>query len=329
MGGVPLMTAVSGEVRVHAFDVVDLPQDPPSLGNLLAWAPQPIPVLPVVGVVLAVWYCWAVHRMRARGRTWPWSRTASFLAGCLLLVSVTGLGVEGYGYRLFSVWMFQHLTLSMAIPPMLVLGAPGTLLLRTTPHHGLGRPILTAAVVGLRSRSARILLSPGVTIPLFLFSYYGIYLSPVFDTVAETWIGHTGLEVFFLVTGVLFILPVLSLDPLPVKQSSLGKFFDLFLEMPLHVFFGVILMMATTPLLSTFATLPAAWGIDPMQDQQWAGALAWSYGEPVALVVVVVFAIRWNRDENRVARIREKQAERDGNRELDAYNAYLQSLPKR
>ncbi|MBM4569034.1 cytochrome c oxidase assembly protein [Rhodococcus hoagii] len=308
--------------------MTSIPQAPPSLSTLLTWAPQPVPVLPMIGILLALWYCWAVRQMRVRGRAWSWTRTASFLAGCVLLVAVTGLGVEGYGYRLFSVWMFQHLTLSMAIPPLLVLGAPGTLLMRTTPHRGIGRRIRRAALAGLRSHSARILLSPGVTIPLFLFSYYGIYLSPVFDAVAGTWLGHTGLEVFFLVTGILFILPVLSLDPLPSKQSNLGKFFDLFLEMPLHVFFGVILMMATAPLVSTFAEPPPAWGSDPMKDQQWAGALAWSYGEPVALVIVVVFAIRWNRDENRSARIRETRAEREGNHELDAYNAYLKSLPK-
>ncbi|MBM4569095.1 cytochrome c oxidase assembly protein [Rhodococcus hoagii] len=223
--------------------------------------------------------------------------------------------------------MFQHLTPSMAIPPMLVLGAPGTLFLRTTPHRGVGRTMLTAALAGLRSPAARVLLSPGVTVPLFLFSYYGIYLSPVFDTISESWFGHIGFEAFFLVTGILVILPVLSLDPLPSKQSNLGKFFDLFIEMPLHVFFGVILMMATTPLLGGFATLPAAWNIDPMKDQQWAGALAWSYGEPVALVIIVVFAGRWNRDESRTAQRKEQQADRDGNRELDAYNAYLKSLP--
>ena len=96
---------------------------------------------------------------------------------------------------------------------------------------------------------------------------------------ASSWVGHTGLELFFLATGVLFIVPVLSSGPLPVKQSNLGRCFDLFVEMPLHVFIGVILMMATSPLLSTFTNPPASWNVDLMADQQMAGALAWSYGE--------------------------------------------------
>lgn len=49
------------------------------------------------------------------------------------LAAVTGLAIDGYGYRLFSAFMFQHLTLSILVPPLLVLGAPGRLLLRSTP----------------------------------------------------------------------------------------------------------------------------------------------------------------------------------------------------
>lgn len=308
---------------------VDLPTAPPTLSTLLAWDPQPLPVLPALGIVLVLWYSWALTRLRARGRRWPWPRTASFLSGCALLVATTALGVEGYGYQLFSAWMFQHLTLSMAVPPLLVLGAPGLLLLRTTAHHGPGRIVLITALSALRSRGARILLHPAVTIALFLFSYYGIYLSPVFDATAGTAVGHIGLEVFFLLTGLLFIVPILSIGPLPGRPSYLGRFFDLFVEMPLHVFFGVILMMASTPLVATFATSPPEWGIDPLDDQEWAGALAWSYGEPVALLVVVLFAVRWYRSEQRTAAAEDRYGRVEAERERAAYNAYLRSLPSR
>lgn len=309
-------------------DWMRLPTAPPSLGTLLAWDPPPLPVLPLTAAVLAAWYCWARWRLHRCGRSWPAVRTVAFLTGCALLGATTGLGLERYGFVLFSVWMFQHLTLSMAVPPLLVLGAPGLLLLRTTSHHGPARMISAAALAALRSRGARWLLSPAVTIPLFLASYYGIYLSPVFDAVAGTWLGHTGLEVFFLLTGLLFIVPILSVGPLPGRPGYLGRFFDLFVEMPLHVFFGVILMMASVPLVATFAAPPPDWGIDPLDDQQWAGALAWSYGEPIALAVVVLFAMRWYRHERRTAAVRERHGAVQAEQDLAAYNTYLRSLPR-
>ncbi|MFF2551583.1 cytochrome c oxidase assembly protein [Nocardia sp. NPDC058058] len=303
---------------------IHLPEAPPSLANLLAWQPQPIPVLPALGFGLALWYCLGVRRMRRSGREWPWWRTACFLTGCALLITVMGLAVEGYGYKLFSVWMFQHLTLSMTIPPLLVLGAPGVLLLRSTPHHGVGRIVLGAALIGLRSRLARIVLHPACTIPLFLFSYYGLYLTSVLDLVGSSVAGHLGLELFFLLSGVLFIIPVLSIGPLPVRQTNLGRFFDVFVEMPLHVFIGIIVMMSTAPIVRRFTDPPSGWGVDILGDQWLAGALAWSYGEPVSLIVVIVFAIRWRRDEQESnARIESRP---DGDAELRAYNAYLASL---
>ncbi|MCV7303574.1 cytochrome c oxidase assembly protein [Mycobacterium barrassiae] len=295
---------------------------------MLGWLPPPVPLLPMVAVGLAVWYLVAVRIVRSHGRQWTWMRTASFLAGCTALAAVTGLAIDSYGYRLFSAFMFQHLTLSILVPPLLVLGAPGRLLLRSTPHRGVGRYVLIAALGALRCRASRIVLHPGFTIPVFLLSYYGLYLSDLFDAAAASVAGHVALQVFFLASGLLFILPILSTGPLPVRQSNLGRFFDIFVEMPLHVFIGVILMMAPRALTDTFAQPPANWNVDPVADQAVAGALAWSYGEPVALLTTLIFAIRWRRDEESESAKREADVER-GDAELAAYNAFLRGLHQR
>ncbi len=302
-----------------------LPATPPSVSAMLAWLPPAVPLLPVAAIGAAVWYLAAVRAVTARGRAWPWTRTVSFIAGCLALAAVTGLAIDSYGYRLFSAFMFQHLTLSILVPPLLVLGAPGRLLLRSTPHRGVGRYVLIAALCGLRCRVSRIALNSGFTIPVFLLSYYGLYLSNLFDAAASSVAGHVALQVFFLASGLLFILPILSTGPLPVRQSNLGRFFDIFIEMPLHVFIGVILMMAPRALTETFANPPAAWNVDPVADQGIAGALAWSYGEPVAVLTTLIFAVRWRRDEEAESSKREADVERD-DAELAAYNAFLRGL---
>ncbi|MFA4081113.1 cytochrome c oxidase assembly protein [Mycobacteroides salmoniphilum] len=302
-----------------------IPAEPPTVWSLLGWDPPTIPVLPVVAVLLASWYVVSVIRLHRMGRSWPWWSTVSFLSGCLILGAVMGLSIERYGFRLFSAFMFQQLTLSILVPPLLVLGAPGRLLLRSTPHHGVGRWVLVAALAGLRSRTAALLLHPAVTIPLFLFSYYGLYLSQLFDTIAATWLGHSGLEIFFLVSGLLFVIPILSTDPMPIRQTNLGRMFDIFVEMPLHVFIGVILMMAPRPLIGIFANPPTGWAVDPVKDQALAGALAWSYGEPIALATTLIFAIRWRREEQVETEARESDDARQED-ELASYNRFLRQL---
>ncbi|GAB2524927.1 cytochrome c oxidase assembly protein [Microbacterium sp. NPDC077391] len=302
---------------------------PPTLEAFLTPILPPVPVLPVLGLLMAVMYLAGAIRLWRQGRRWSVARTVCFLLGCIVLVAVTGLAVEGYGYLLFSVFMFQQLTLMMAIPPLLVLGSPGTLLLRATPHRGLGRVILRLALAGLRSRIARWALSPWIAMPLFLMSFYGFYLGGLADPILQTPGGHPLLEIAFLAAGVLFTIPILSNDPLPVRMTYPGRAMDLFAEAALHAFFGVFLMMSPTLFVETFAGPTTALGIDPLDDQWLAGALAWSYGEGPTVVMLLYVMHRWFRDDTARAAKADKYADAHGDPELDAYNAYLDALRKK
>ena len=302
---------------------------PPTLEAFLTPILPPVPVLPVLGLLMAVMYLAGAIRLWRQGRRWSVARTVCFLLGCIVLVAVTGLAVEGYGYLLFSVFMFQQLTLMMAIPPLLVLGSPGTLLLRATPHRGLGRVILRLALAGLRSRIARWALSPWIAMPLFLMSFYGFYLGGLADPILQTPGGHPLLEIAFLAAGVLFTIPTLSNDPLPVRMTYPGRAMDLFAEAALHAFFGVFLMMSPTLFVETFAGPTTALGIDPLDDQWLAGALAWSYGEGPTVVMLLYVMHRWFRDDTARAAKADKYADAHGDPELDAYNAYLDALRKK
>lgn len=302
---------------------------PPDLLGFLRLDPAASPILPAIAIVLACLYLLGAARLWARGRSWSIGRTILFLAGCVSIFATTATGLETYGAGMFSVFMFQQLTLMMITPVLLVLGAPGTLLLRATPHRFGGQWILRAAHVGLRSPVARFLLHPGFTLPLFLLSYYGLYLGGLADWFLATGQGHVLAEVLFLAAGVLFTVPILSPDPLPRRQSYVGRILDVFGEMALHAFFGVIVMMAATPLVKAFADPPVGWGVDPVADQQVAGALAWSYGEAPNLIIVLILLHLWYRSDTRKARADDVRKDRIGDADLDAYNDYLASLGNR
>lgn len=287
---------------------------------------QPLPIIPVLILVVAGLYLAGAIRLWRQRRRWSVPATASFLSGCLVTAVVTGVGIEGYGFRLFSAFMFQQLTLMMAVPPLLVLGRPGTLLLRATPHLGVGRLVLRVALRGLRSAAGRALLHPAVGIALFLLSFYGLYLGSLADRLLSTWASHVALELVFLLAGVLFTVPVLSSDPLPRRQRQWGRAVDMFVEMPLHAFFGVIVMMASAPLVATFSRPPASWGVDVMSDQGVAGGLAWSYGELPSLVMLLIVFARWEREERGSNDERMLTGRTVAQAQLDDYNAYLARL---
>lgn len=306
-----------------------MPSATETLGRLLAWHPQPIPVFPAACLFAAVLYGGAVIRLRRRGDVWPIGRTVAFGLGlaCVLVVTATGIG--GYGMELLSVHMVQHMTLSMLAPIPLLLGAPITLALRALHPAGSGRrgprEVLLAV---LHSRWATVMTSPFITLPLLIASLYGLYFTPLFGALMRTWWGHDLMLAHFVAVGLLFYFPLLAVDPAPRKPHPVVGMLELLVGMPFHAFFGIAVMMSTGLIAPFFAHPPAAWGVDPMADQSTAGSIAWAFGEIPTLIMLLVMAARWMRSEQRAARRLDRAADRDGDAELTAYNDYLESLAR-
>lgn len=84
-----------------------------------------------------------------RGDAWPTGRTVLWLLGLLSLVSVTWTGLAGYAAALFSVYMAQHMVLSMLTPILLLLAAPIMLTLRAFPLLGHQLMLIHFLAVGL------------------------------------------------------------------------------------------------------------------------------------------------------------------------------------
>ncbi len=104
---------------------------------------------------------------------------------------------------------------------------------------------------------------------------------------------------------------------------------ELFLPVPFHAFFGVAIMMAGSLVVDTFAEPPAGWGVDPLADQGVAGGIVWAFGElPTVLVLAVVF-FSWAGSDERRGRAIDRAADRNGDAELEAYNARLEPWPTR
>jgi putative copper resistance protein D len=311
-----------------------LPELPPTTGRVLGLdlgAASPVAWL---AVLLAVVYLGGLWRLHRRGVRWPVLRTVAWLAGCASVFHVCASGLQSYGMALFSLHMVQHMVLTMISPLLLLLGAPVTLALRALPASpgpsGVPRRLLLR---GLHSRLGRIVAHPLFTVPLFIVSLYGVYLTPVFDDLMRTTPGHTFMLLHFLMTGLLFFGPILAVDPWPRRAGHGARMLELLLPAPFHAFFGVIVMISNTLLLTSFAGAPESWDIDPLYDQGAAGGIAWSFGElPTVLVLAVVF-FQWSRSEDRTNRAAERARERAIARgesgedpALTAYNERLRRL---
>ncbi|MFB7335349.1 cytochrome c oxidase assembly protein [Streptomyces adustus] len=302
---------------------MDLP--PFTLGRGLQWSADPFFLVACL-LALAL-YGWGVVRLRRRGDAWPVGRTVSFTVGVLTVMAVMCTALNDYGMVMFSVHMVQHMVISMLSPILILLGAPATLALRALPVAGRGRKGPRELLLALlHSRYMRIITHPAFTIPLFIASLYALYFSPLFDFLMGSRAGHIAMMVHFLAVGVVFFWPIIGVDPGPNRPGHLMRMLELFAGMPFHAFFGIALMMASTPMVDSFRNPPASLAIDALSDQNAAGGIAWAFSEIPSVLVLIALLFQWYGSEQRQAKRSDRAAERDGDKELEAYNAYLASL---
>ncbi|MET8860107.1 cytochrome c oxidase assembly protein [Streptomyces sp. NPDC004579] len=306
---------------------MDLP--PFTLGRGLEWSADPFFLVAcLLGLGL---YGWGVVRLARRGDAWSWGRTAAFLTGVLTVMLVMCTRLNDYGMVMFSVHMVQHMVISMLSPILLLLGAPITLALRALPvaaKRGSKGP-RELLLMFLHSRYMKIVTHPAFTIPMFIASLYGLYFSPLFDFLMGSTAGHIVMMCHFLLVGLFFFWPIMGVDPGPHRPGYLMRMLELFAGMPFHAFFGISLMMASGPMVESYKNPPASLGLDALADQTAAGGIAWAFSEIPSVLVLLALLFQWYNSEQRQARRLDRAADRDGDKELEAYNAYLASLNAR
>lgn len=327
-------TPPSAAERPEGSIVYDLsgypdPGPPDSMSWLTSWQIDWL-WLPVTVIAIVVYIRW-VLRLRARGDHWPLLRTISWILGWLVFFYFTSGGPGVYGKVSFSWHMIEHMGVAMIAPLLMVPGAPITLALRALPARKdktLGPRELILATV--HSSYLRVLANPVVASALFFFSLAIFYYSPLFELAMRTHTGHVLMMVHFLATGYMFTWVLIGVDPGPKRWPPIALLIVLLVTISFHAFFGVILTQSTELLAENFfGRLDLPWMPDPLADQRTGGAIAWGVGEAPTLVLAIGVAWQWMRSDSRETTRLDRRADRDGDAELEAYNAHLAELNRR
>jgi len=318
------------------------PEDP--VGALLGF-PAPPPLTParyftefypsvlwlaVVAVALAA-YGWGVYRLRRRGDRWPVTRIAFWTAGCLALTFVTSGGPAVYGRLAFSTHMLQHMTLMIVVPLLLVFGAPVTLALRAIPARRDGsfgpRETILALV---HARALRVLGHPVTAAALFTGSLIAFYYTGLFRLAMVTHGGHVLMTAHFLAVGYLFVWSLVGPDPGPTRPPYPLRLILLLVTLAFHAFFGISLMESGTVLAPDWwQALGQTDQAALLADQQVGGAIAWATGDLPSFALGLALVVAWVRSDAAERRRRDRQADRNDDAELRAYNERLAELARR
>jgi putative copper resistance protein D len=306
------------------------PPAPTIGGLLLGW--QPEWTMLSLAVIFAGLYTLGLRRLHQNQIRWSKLAATSFYLGIVLVLWTTSSGIAKYAQLTFSAHMVQHMVLSMLAPIFLVLGAPITLALRALPttndhNHRTAREWLLA---GLHSRYSTLLTHPIVVLVIFTVGLYGVYFTNLFAKLMSGHAGHVFMEVHFLLTGLLFSYVVIGVDPSPRKVPYGARLMLVLLALSLHAFFAIAIMQSKIPIgAEWYSQVQPPWLTSALADTYAGGGVAWALGEIPTLILVVVVAIQWSRDESKTAKRIDRTADRDGDAQREAYNAYLRGLDQR
>jgi putative membrane protein len=267
------------------------PGQPPAPHDLWsAWSLHPVLL---GGLLLAAW---AYHRGQASGPKRPadrW-RARCFWAALAALGLALLSPLDALSGALASAHMGQHLLLLLVAAPLLALSAPSSAILRgSSPavRRASGR---WRRRVGLTHANLRPLRHPAAVWLASVAVLWFWHAAGPYDAALASQALHLLEHGSFLVTAVLFWQMVVGVRGAARVPGGLGVLLVFAMAMQ-SVFLAVLLTFARTPWYSGYATTTAPWGLDPLTDQQLAGALMWIPAGGIYLVVALALLVAWIR----------------------------------
>lgn len=248
----------------------------------------------VVGIGL-VGAMWAYRRGSRRHRFPhdPWRPRCFWLGAAAVAVALLS-PLDPLAAELASAHMVQHVVLILVAAPLLAYSAPVTTLL-------IGAPRFVRRRAGQMMRRLRAvhagveaLRSPGAAWLLHAATLWFWHASVPYDLALEHPVIHGVEHATFLGTGVLFWSTLLRRRG--SRSTSYGYGVLLVFTMAMQsVLLAALLTFARTPWYDGYRDTTQAWGLEPLADQQLAGAIMWV---PAGLFYVgagVAFVAMWIR----------------------------------
>ena len=215
----------------------------------------------VLELVLGGAYVVAAARPSPRGRRWPVSRTACYIGGLALFATAVQSPLAAHD-EVPWVHSTQHLVIMMAVPPLMVLGAPMTLLLRTVSPKARREIVAVLRDPAMKSVSGRV-AGVGLTVEYYATMLL-VMLTPLYRLSLEHQAVHIGIHAYLLLCGLLFWMPLVGRDPTGWRPSLQVKLLVVAIGIPAYALLGILVGARSDPLGgigSLPATHAAAWAL--------------------------------------------------------------------
>lgn len=284
-----------GFILVCGVNSVPSPEFPQVL-TTFAVEPVPLYLLIATGTV----YLWLFRRIRRtrQRRLFPAWRAVAFVSG-IALATLTVFGpLAAYDHTFLSAHMVQHFVLITIAPPLLLVGAPLTLLLLSAGKQAREEWFYPV----LHSSPFHAFTNPLVGLVLFALVPTAWYVTPLFEWSLDNDLLHYAGYGIFLFAGIHYWWPIIPSNPTRWHVPFPVQLLYLLALVPIHAFLGMLFYGPDRVIYEDLAAVPREWGPDVLLDQQIAGAIMLLGGEILGLLALITVAVRWAQHEEATGR---------------------------
>lgn len=232
------------------------------------------------------------------GRGISRARAAAYGTGLVALFVALVSPVDAISAELSSMHMVQHMVLMMVAAPLLVLGAPGFVLLWALPPQARRALIPWIRKVEAWNSPWYLLWQPLVLWTLFAVALWIWHVPPLYQAALRIRWVHDFQHLAFLGTSFLFWRVLF--DPLCRLRLSRGLGVLYLFTTSLHAgALGVFLALSPRVWYVDYEATAPFWRLTALEDQQLAGYLMWMPGCVVYAAAAAVLFSAWLREPAR------------------------------
>jgi cytochrome c oxidase assembly factor CtaG len=278
--------------------------DPITRAVLRSWELRPEIIILLIVAGAVYFMGWRRLRRRSRrgdGLATRW-RLAAYWTGLVIVALALMSPIDVLASQFFFMHMIQHLLLIMAAAPLLMVANPMPFMLWGLPAS------LRRRVGGWLSRLLhrksstrhylRSVTGSGVVWMVYVFILLGWHDPNAYNAALRVeWVHDLEHFTFFL-AAILYWWRITDAAPhIHKRMSRTAQVAYTLAAIPPNMLLGIAISFAEQAIYTYYLGVPRVWGIDVLDDQTLGGVIMWVPGSMMYIVVVLIIASRWLKDE--------------------------------
>jgi putative membrane protein len=217
----------------------------------------------------------------------PW-QLAAFMSGMFALWIALGSPLRTLHHELLSIHMVDHVLLMAVAPPLILLGAPFQAFVQDLPQRFVGSFLSWSPMRRLGERLGHVHGHPIFCWLAAVIALIAWHVPAAFELAMRSNLWHEFEYACFFGTGLLFWWPVIKPWPNVARSAEWSTVLYLFFATFPCDMLSAFLTFCDRVVYPCYLAGNQRFGISPLQDQEYAGALMWVCVTFIYLVPAVV-----------------------------------------